>query len=336
MSYISHTTLGEGISFGDYSKFTKWSKIGWSPTVNTTISEMWSKAGAYWFPNAAAQWECISTSASDKGVELYAKTCDTGGNATMLRDDSEDFSAGGVVAGDCLILDKSGTTPEWGYITTVAATSLTVAGGFSSSGSCATARAYTITDKSAQTGAHAVKIEYLTGTYGTREEIVILNGATATSTVNTDFFRVNSFRIIATGSGEVAAGTLSLRGAGGGTTYSMISTGYTRARNAQYTVPSGKTLWVSQVNAGFAWIDAAKAQNQYGRIFTRANREPTTGFLTDRLFFNYSEIISNGSQVNLDLDEPTKLKEKTDIKVSAISSAAGVGVVILRGFLETN
>ena len=88
------------------------------------------------------------------------------------------------------------------------------------------------------------------------------------------------------------------------------------------------------MNAGFAWIVAAKSQNQYGRLITRANIEPSTKFNTGLIFYPFSEILSVGSLVNLILECPTKIPAKTDLKMSAISSAAGVANCALRGWLE--
>jgi hypothetical protein len=44
MSYIGSKTFEEMISRGDYSTFTKWSKIGFTPTMTTAISDIWSAA----------------------------------------------------------------------------------------------------------------------------------------------------------------------------------------------------------------------------------------------------------------------------------------------------
>lgn len=341
MSYFGKTTYGEAIAQGAYSNIAKWSKIGFTPTMTTAQSDIWSKAGAYVFCTTAGKWEVLSDDAGDfdNGTALHTATCDAGGTKTTLIDDSEDFSD--VEVDDCVILDKSGTTPEWGYVTTVATHTLTLSGGFSSGGSCETARAYIVLDKddADDYGAQAVKIEYLTNTYAEKSEIVILDGNTAVDTVNEDLYRVNSFRVIAVGraagTNGAAIGNLTLRADGAGTVYSYITKAFTRARNIMYTVPDGKTLWVSQVNVGYAWVDAAKAQNQYCRIWTRANREPSTGLLTKDLFYPYSGVLCAPGEVTVKLEEPTKLPGKTDIRVSGIATAVGVANVALRGYLTT-
>jgi hypothetical protein len=320
------------IAEGEIVGHTSWSKIGYSPTINTSESDIWSAAGVYAFATAEGKWEVVSSdNTQDIGTIIKTGTSDAGGSATTLVDAAVDFTTATAVAvGDCVILDKSGTSPEWGYVTGIAAHTLTIAGGFSSGGT-GTNRAYSVVDKSAYTGAQAVRITYLDDDYAEHQEIVILNGTTAVDTVNTNFFRVNSFRVIATGTGGNTVGNLSLRADGGSPTYSYILVGYTRARNIQYTVPAGKTLYVTQFTMSFGSVNA----NTYCRLYTRANIDNATGFHTGSLFYPYSEVIvGGGSTVSVELVTPTRLPEKTDIKVSGIASNTGVAFVALRGWIE--
>lgn len=156
----------QAIALGLIPGYTSWSKMGFTPTMTTAQSDIWGKAGSYAFPTAKGKWEVVSSDALDIGTILHNATCDASGNTTTLNDESEDFSD--VAIGDCVILDKSGTTPEWGYVTAQALHSLTIAGGFSSGGSCATARAYVVLDKSDKTGAQAVRMTYLDDAYAER------------------------------------------------------------------------------------------------------------------------------------------------------------------------
>jgi hypothetical protein len=350
MSYFGPLTFGESIAQGKYSNFAKWSKIGFTPTMTTAESDIWSKAGAYAFPSAAMTAEVVSSSATlDIAAAIRGTlpatplTCDVGGTTTRLVDVSQDFNAATAVAvGDIVIVDpyETATTPEWGYVTAIDAGGdyLDLAGGLSSGGSFATARKYFVLDASAagSTGAQAVKVEYLNTAYQEKTEIITLNGTTPVHAQNTDYFRINSFRVIATGTGMKAAGNLSLMDSGAAATYSYITAGYTRARNVIYTVPAGKTLWVSQANLGYAWIDAAKAQNQYCRMSIKANREPSTTFLTGSLFYPYTEIVVAAETNVIPLDEPLKFLQYTDVRISGIATAAGVATAALRGYLQTN
>jgi hypothetical protein len=324
------------IAEGNVTGHTAWTKIGYTPTMTTAISDIWSNAGAYVFPAAAAKWDVLGVNAADLGTSIFSGTT-SGGGLTSIIDATKNFKGGTAVeVGDCVILDKSGTTPEWGYVTAVDTTTLTIGGGFSSGGTGygTAGRAYAVIDKNTagKTGAHAVKIEYLTITFAEKSEIVIMNGAAAVDTINTDFYRVNSFRIIATGSSNACVAAISLRVSGGAVVYSYITAGYTRARNSAYTVPYGKTLYINEFTAAFA--TTGNANKEYARIFTRANIEPSTRFRTGSLFYPYSEVVAQNTTIAVRLPIPTKITTGTDIKVGGIASAAGIATSVLRGWLE--
>ena len=148
------------IAEGNVSGHTRWTKVSYTPTANTSESDIWGLAGLYVFPTTAQQMAVSSSNANDTGTVIFSGTS-TGGSTTTLIDTGKDFTAGTPVAvGDIVILDKSGTTPEYGYVTGVAATTLTLTGGFSSGGT-GSGRAYSIVDQSATTGLQVVKVAYL-------------------------------------------------------------------------------------------------------------------------------------------------------------------------------
>jgi hypothetical protein len=261
---------------------------------------------------------------------------DAGGSTTTLLDADVDLTAAtAVAAGDCIILDPHGTTPEYGFVTTVAAHTLTISNGFSSGGT-GTSRYYAVIDKSAHTGAQIVGFDYLDGSHAEKKELVVLNGTTVVPTVNTNIYRINSFRVLFAGSTEKSIGNLSIRATADTPVYSYILAGFTRARNIAYTVPTGKTLYVTSYVAGFG-VSAASAKNVYARIFTKANIDPTTKFNTGSLFYPFSEVMMQNTTVVIPLEIPTKLPSKTDIRIGCISYVdAGACNVILRGWIETN
>jgi len=334
----------------------RFAKIAYTPTMTTTESDVWSKAGSYVFPVTAIQMQVSSDVAAgataDTGTVIKGNAeganqtvlCDVGGTATELNDVSVDFTAATAVAiGDVVLVDPKGTSPEWGYVTAVAATKLTLAGGLSSGGTFATARAYTVVDYSAFSGAHVVKIDYLTSLYAEKTILTCLNNTTQVTTKDatggnlSDLFRINSFRVIAAGSGNKATGNLWLESVIAsprtGTVYSYITALFSGARNAQYTVPAGKTLFINKFSAGFSLVAGTKWE--YARIYFRTNREPATQFLTGNIFYPDIELLVNNQTVILPFLLPKKIIEKTDIKVAGIASAAGVAVCSYRGWLET-
>ena len=317
---------------GDIADHEPWSIIGYTPTFTTVESTIWSKAGVHTFPAAAQQMEMVSSdNTQDIGTILFNSTS-TGGSTTTLIDTEVDFTAGGAAGvGDCVILDKSGAVPEWGYVTEVTdANTLTIAGGFSSGGTGDT-RAYLVVDYSAYTGAHAVIIEYLNGSYVEDTEIVVLNGTTAVDTVQTDLFRPQGIAVIAAGSGMKAVGNLSLRNTAGSSTFQHITAGYTHSRSGFYTVPATKTLYVVSMTAGYGY---ATNQTHYGRIYLRANYEEHSEFHTGSLMHPYAEATVANSAFGLDFKMPLVFPATTDIRVAGISTFSGIGEVALRGWLE--
>lgn len=319
------------VAEGNVAGHSAWMKIGLNPAlVASTEADLWSATGVINFPSAAGKWEVVSSdNTQDIGTAIKTGTS-TGGSTVTLIDSGANFAAATAVAiGDCIILDKSGTTPEYGYVTGVtSATELAVAGGFSSGGT-GSGRVYAIVDKSAYTNAQAVKISYLTTAFAEKSEIVILNGTTAVDLVNTDTYRVQSFRVIAAGTNAKALGNLTLRADGAGSTYSYITAGYTRARNCAYTVPAGKTLYVTEFTVSYGY---STNQTHYCRIYTRATQND--GFRTPGIFYPFTEVVCANTSQLVTLDIPTKLTAGVDIKVSAIATFAGVASVALRGWLE--
>lgn len=334
---VSSNSYLYDIAEGDIPDHEPFVKVGFSPScVANANTDVWSYSATqpiYLFPTAGMGMEVVSSDNTQDIATVIHSGTSTGGSTTSLISTGENFQTTTAV-GDIVILDKAGTTPEYGYITAIVSdTQLTIAGGFSHGGT-GSGRTYSIIDKSAKSGALAVKITYLDGDYVEKSEIVLLNGTTVVATVNTDIFRVNAFRVVAVGSDGVAKGNLILRHIDNTPVYSYITAGFTRARNAMYSVPAGKTLFVTNIDFGYG--TTGKATLEYARVTTRANVDPTTKFKTDGLFFPFTDIICHNATVPIKLDMPTKLPEKTDIKISYIGSEVGACTTVLRGWIEDN
>lgn len=188
-------------------------------------------------------------------------------------------------------------------------------------------------DTSAGTGAKKVTIEYLDENYVEKSITVTMNGITNVNTTPTDILRINKFYVDTVGTGGVAAGNITIKDLGGTVTYAKIAAGETVCRNAIYTVPAGKTLYVASALFGVGITNAA-AVTEYGKVIVQATQ--LSGALKAGVFYPAFELIaSNGSQY-IHFDEPLKFVEKVDIKVSAIGSATTgtVANAVLRGFLK--
>jgi hypothetical protein len=186
-------------------------------------------------------------------------------------------------------------------------------------------------DKSGGTGALTVRIGYLKSDYSESSVTLTLNGTVAvpTGATHADIWRINSFRVMTTGTNNAPVGNLTLRPAGGGTTYGYIRAGKTRARTCVYTVPLGKTLYITSI--------AYSAVGTKYLLFTNhANFDQATSTILQRgLFHPFSEVALLNSSYTKELTTPTKLPATTDLKVSVIAEAAGsVGTCHLRGWIE--
>lgn len=323
------------IAEGNVPNHVAWSKISYAPSMVANVNtDVWSYSATqpvYIFPTAAMGMEVLSSNNTDDiGTVIHSGTS-TGGTTTSLISSTENFLTTTAI-GDCVVLDKSGTLPEYGYITAIVSnTEITIGGGFSHGGT-GSGRAYSIIDETATAGGHIVEIGYLDGNYEEKSEIVILNGTTVVPTVNTNLFRINSFRVMAAGVNKIPTGNIILRNLADTPVYSYITAGFNRARNAMYTVPLGKTLYVTDFNGGYA--TTGNANKEYARITTRANIDPSTKFRTDSIFYPLTDNVSQNTTINTVLSVPTKLPAKTDIKLSVIASQTGVVVTTLRGWIE--
>jgi len=331
------------IAEGNVSGHAAFSKIGYNPLGSTTEQDIWSAGGTYVFPTAAAAMEVVSgDNTQDIGTVIKGDAtgntvqADADGTTTSLEDDSVSFTDATTVAvGDCVILDPHGATPEWGYVTGVAANTLTVAGGFSEGGTAAS-RYYAVIDKSGYTNAQVVKIDYLDASYARKKEIVVLNGTTVVATINTDIFRINYFHVIAAGSNGVCLGDIAIRHLDDAPEYGHITAGYTRERGCIFTVPAGYTAYITDIN--FGAVDPNASKFQAVRMSIRSNMEPRHEFLTGNMFFPLAEVLVTNASVPLSLAMPIKIIATTDVKISGKGFTGFVGpaplTAVVRGWLE--
>lgn len=322
------------IAEGNVSGHEPFEKIGYSLVTGTTTKDVWSYTDVTInLPTTATAMEVYTNSANDLGTVIRGPlTADAGGSTTSIVDASEDFTAATTVAiGDLVILDKAGTSPEYGFVTAVSTNTLTVGGGFSGGGSGA-GREYYVVDVSATSGAHAVQIKYLTTAFAEKKEVVITGGnATGVNLVNTDVYRINSCRVISAGSGGASAANIQVQDADGTTPiYTYITAGYTRDRNSVYTVPAGKTLYIAQINAGYA---TSTNQVQNARLILKATQDQ---FFKTNLFQAQAEILCPNSTGIAELILPLKIVSGVDIKFTAVPSANGQVTTVVRGWIETN
>lgn len=186
-------------------------------------------------------------------------------------------------------------------------------------------------DTSNGTGIQKVNLYYLDSNYAEQVEEITLAGTNTVPTVATNIIRVQGFRASACGTSGSAAGTVSIMQYGATTTtYSVIASTYTRARNITYTVPAGKSLYITSIKFGIA----SGSKQCVGRFINRAKYDEKVGVHRD-FFMAFTEMVLQDTSITFELEIPTKLPEKTDLKVSVIPDQDGAQVVTaLRGWLE--
>jgi hypothetical protein len=181
----------------------------------------------------------------------------------------------------------------------------------------------------AGTGAQTITVHYLNGSYAEKQVTVTMNGTSAVQ-IGTDVFRIQNARVAAAGSLNATAGNITI--ASGGVTYGYIRAGKTRQRQCIWTVPAGKTLYVTDLTFTASNMGSTK----YARFTTKATYDEKAGtVLRPELFMPFTEAgLMNGIYIRR-LLPPTKLPATTDLKVVCATNDTGSVLTCgLRGWTE--
>ncbi len=173
-----------------------------------------------------------------------------------------------------------------------------------------------VADASAGTGAQTVEVHGLESNWDEANEIVTLNGTTPVDLTGT-YIRINNIHVQTVGSGGVAAGDITLQADGAGTAYARVAAGGNMMFQCHFTVPAGKTAYISEWSAG-------SAGNKAIRFMLCAKSDWDDSSLTT--VYHCDNIITqlNGTS-NIVLDIPIKLPAMCDAKISARIIGAGTG-----------
>lgn len=188
-------------------------------------------------------------------------------------------------------------------------------------------------DNATGTGIKTVRIYYLTNTYAEATEDIELNGTSFVNTVATNILRVNALRALTAGTGYKAAGNIILEGLTG-TDYRVIAAGYTRDRSGIYTVPAGKSLYITDYYVGVGGLNA----NNMCRITLRANYidvAPGTLLTAGLMFMPFVELVVPNGDIVRHFDIPIYFPATADVKISAYVDAGTAFVeASYRGWTE--
>ena len=168
------------------------------------------------------------------------------------------------------------------------------------------------------TGARTIEVIGLDENYAEATENVNVDDGASTTT----FIRVFSARTKTTGSGNEAAGTITVRSAsgGGGIILSQIhragsgagEASFGQSMAAMYTIPAGKTGYLQQLHAG--------NNNETGQtnVFLVSRDFGESMFVTDDIG------MVSGDQIQKDYKVPLRFAEKTDIEIRGLTTGTGI------------
>ncbi len=313
---VEPTSYGIDVAEGNISGTSGLRQVGFNPTIGTSLEDITeSGLNVVPMPDTALAMEVVSSSASDNGSIASSGTA-TGGSATTLIDTGATFVSDGIVAGDFVMND---TDVAHALVLTVdSETQITFEENLSLDNTFTNGDAYRIADKSAGgTGAQVMGVSALDGSFGEIEEFIVTNGTTEVPVVN-DQLRTNNFRALFLGSNGVSVGNVDLRQvATPSNIMDRVAAGGNMSLQTYFTIPSGKTGYITDWNAG---SDGTRAI----RFILRATCELISRVHIKGVFHFQDVIVSDGAGGSHLFATPLKCPERVTIKVSG-NSTGGTG-----------
>lgn len=166
-------------------------------------------------------------------------------------------------------------------------------------------------DTSAGTGARTVTLIGQDGSNVEQTVTITMNGTSAVAISGT-WLRVYRCSVTTAGSGNVNAGTLTVRIAGGGATRLVVGAGNGQTLMAVYTIPAGKTGYMLRYYASLNTATPATAASMDVRLFTK----PPGGVIN----LKHQQATMAGF-LEYNFGAPFRITEKTDIYLNASTSA---------------
>lgn len=311
--YTINQPKGWAIADGIMPNHESYTAFGYDSAIPTTITDVSGRAANVIVPTAAILMEVVSSSANDAGTIVTSGTS-TGGTTTTLIDTGKDFVALGVVAGDYVLND---TDVQLGFVVSRdSATQLTVQ---PTTPLTYALKAYRIV-REASTGTAVVEHHGLDANWAESSEFFVMNGVTPVSGTKA-MLRSNNFHAMSKGSAGAPVGNISLRDdATGAVTYNSIQAGLNMSLQCHYTVPAGKTGFITAWHAG-------SAGNKPVRTFLRATADFHDRALLPGVFHVSDVILTSDGDVEHTFTLPKKFPEKCDIKISSATIGAGTSEV---------
>ena len=167
-------------------------------------------------------------------------------------------------------------------------------------------------DTAAGTGARTVQVFGLDSCYNEIDETVTLSGTSNAPTVKS-YIRIFRMLVETAGSGETAAGEITATAAVDGSVSAIIASG-NQTHMAIYTVPAGKTAYVTQVYGSIG-------RKQTATFSLKLDVRPLGGVFNNKFEIDGSS--TGSSFVTHDFKPYIKIEGKSDIQMKGNASAAG-------------
>jgi hypothetical protein len=160
-------------------------------------------------------------------------------------------------------------------------------------------------------------------------ETLALNGTTAVQTVNS-YLRVNSMSMVTPATGQTSnVGTVTLKNLANTVTYARMTIGYGRTAMSIYSVPSGYTLYVGNINIFSGDASGNSSYVNYQAKTTNNNVSPANTITALNTTF--------GGAYQVPRSNPFPYTQKSDVQwqFSVNTGTHSVGLV-LEGILISN
>lgn len=224
-------------------------KFGANNDISSSGNEdIWDNSTIWVPPTTHRIHDIVSSSANDSGVLVSSGTVDSGSTTTLV-DSSATFVTDGVAVGDVILND---TNYDHSTITAVTETTLTFETSIHASDPEDTVSGFNANDSyrvvnANSTGVSVVHIYGLDANMEFQQEFIIMNGTTNVPTLNT-YYRI--YRMHSDGAASrtnVNIGNITATAQTDGTITAQINIGNGTTAMAIYTVPKGKTAYMTQI-----------------------------------------------------------------------------------------
>lgn len=165
----------------------------------------------------------------------------------------------------------------------------------------------------AGTGAHQISILGLDDNYIPVSEIVILNGTSIVTTIQS-YFRINRMLVISVGSNDSNVGDITATASTAGTVQAEISADDGSTTKSQLTVPKGASLFATSLTLGAQQLDEVQMDIQ-----ARRQNGP---------WITVYRAIINSNSFREDFTYPPFIESKSDLRIQGINLGGGGGVSV--------